>query len=130
MNTVRLRLYRAGWTGDKLPWDDAQLWASSYSVLVPEVENVITLRPEYGSAASYYQIILAPQDEIEPGWISYRAILVIDNQKMGDLPISWYNGAATDWQSGIARYPETAGPRLPTFQDGPRGVWVLTAGRG
>ena|SRR4030067_1128729 len=131
MISALFKLYRLGWTGDQLPWDDAQLWAKVYYVF-PEGPHDVILSPKYGSAASLYRLRLEPVDEVEPGWLSYHVLLEINNNNIGILPLTWYNGTPTDWHTGIARYPEGYGPqtkRQKYGQEGPRGIWALTAQR-
>lgn len=128
------RLYRSGWSDDDVPWVDNQLWAAGHRMLTPSASNCLTLDPQYGHSASWYQIYLDPAESPETGWICWRARLVIDSLSMGGavaLPLSWYVGAASDWPSGLARWPETHGPNpTRTFpNDGPRGVWTLAAWR-
>lgn len=133
-----LRLYRSGWSGDALPWSDNQLWAACTTFLAAG-HNTVVLWPEYGSAAALYRVRLHQVESPEDGWVSWRAALDINNENMGDLPLSWYVGAPSDWPSGLVRYPERHGPVIPAGRgrsspggigsDGPRGVWTLAAWR-
>lgn len=129
-------LYRSGWFGEEIPWDDNQLWARGMMSLpaLPLASHTVTLEPVYGSAASWYQVHLDGLDSPEVGWITYRCRLIIDNTMMGagPVPLSWYTGSPSDWPSGLARFPEAMGPELPTHRwpkPGPRGVWTLAARR-
>lgn len=134
--THAFNLYRSGpWpeNGSVFRPDDNQLWAQSYPVhLHPDSVETITLRPMFGSAASLYRIELTPQESPENNWRAFTCLLILDNQDMGVLPLSWYVGAPADWPSGLARYPEIHGPQLrgmPYGVAGPRGVWTLAARR-
>lgn len=130
------RLYRSGWSDDRVPWSDNQLWASIETFLTPGVENTIVLSPDYGGMASLYRVRLSPVESPEEGWVSYRARLEINNDNMGDLPLAWYVGAPSDWPSGLVRYPERFGPYVASghgrgsmANEYARGVWTLAARR-
>jgi hypothetical protein len=133
MNAHRFRLYRSGWSGDEAPWDDNQLWAEgvSYHSLEGQ-ETTHVLRPMYGHAASLYRVSLTPLESAEHGWVNCRARLEVDSYHLGVVPIAWYEGAPSDWPSGVVRFPEYVGPMLPDRHwpsSTPRGVWTLAVNR-
>lgn len=131
------RLYRSGWVGEELPWPDNQLWAAGNHDLFPEGEQMVTLAPRFGHAASWYRVQLWPQESPEVGWSAYQALLEIDACMVGTgrVPLSWYTARPSDWPSGIARFPETYGPRRANIKftfdpmPDPRGVWTLAVRR-
>lgn len=129
-------LYRSGWSGDEVPWPDNQLWARVSHVQIPPIagEHHFQLHPEYGSAASYYQVRLLLDESPEVGWAAARVSLTIDNYSMQQipLPLAWYTADPADWPSGIARFPEPHGFHPPHFlwpKPGCRGVWTLAVRR-
>jgi hypothetical protein len=131
--THAFALYRSGWSGPEVPWSDNQLWAeATHAAISRTAGHRLDLEPRYGSAASWYQVDIHGAESAEDGWFACRARLIIDNLNMGEVPLAWYVGNPSDWPSGVARYPEAAGPRYTkTFPapDGPRGVWTLAARR-
>lgn len=126
-------LYRSGYAGDEVPWSDNQLWAEGTAQLFNGL-TALTLRPVYGSAASWYRLEINLQEGPEVDWIAATVQLSIDNALMAHapLPLAWYGGAPSDWPSGIVRFPEMEGFHPATFpwpKPGVRGVWTLAARR-
>lgn len=135
MTAHAFSLYRSGWSGDQVPWPDNQLWAEAPHVVLPDTgETHVDLQPRFGHVASWYRLRLLPAESAEEGWTARKAFLDIDatNLSWVPLPLSWYVGAAADWPSGIARFPEPDGFHPATFPwplPGARGVWTLAARR-
>jgi len=128
---IALSLYCTG----KSEWKcyfDAQLWASGgiHENPIPGWDYTATLQPIYGSSAALYRVNLLIVPEIEPGWISARASLMVNGSIVGGgvdtVPLSWYIGCPTDWPSGLARFPEVQGEDDQTEL---RKVWTLAARR-
>lgn len=107
-------------------------------------DNVVQLRPDWGHAASYYQLRVGPMQEVEPGWYAFRTLLTIDGCDITEafLPASIYLGALTeegpahlsDAASCLVRFAERQGPGDPhALPNAPGyvapGSWLLTGMR-
>lgn len=128
---IALRLYCTGQS--KYKRCQNQLWASGgihEETLIPSWEYTATLQPLYGSAAALYRVTLLVVPEIELGWASARASLMVNGCTVGGgvdtVPLSWYIGCPTDWPSGLARFPEVQGEDDCSDL---RKVWTLAARR-
>jgi hypothetical protein len=87
-------------------------------------EYQVDMQCKYGSAATWYRVVVHMQPSVEIDWLSAAVSLSIDSYYLGKLPLTWYNGEATDWTSGVARFPESYGPGS-TENNENRGVWTL-----
>lgn len=129
----QFRLYRSGYSGPEVRWDDNQQWASFNFVGIDlEAPTMVVLQPNYGSMATYFRLDLVPQESAETNWVSFLVRLIIDNLDMGQVPLSWYVGAPSDWPSGVGRFPEVWGPSRPPGSrpaEFPAGVWTLAVRR-
>jgi hypothetical protein len=127
MSQVEFRLYRTAimFTPE---FPTSQYYANGL-LLIDESDPTIggytvDLRPMLGSAAIWYRVGLRLQPSTELDWLSATVSLQIDSYYLGQLPLTWYNGEATDWTSGVVRFPEAYGPGS-TDENENRGVWTL-----
>lgn len=131
-------LYKSGATDktttDNIPVFETQMYAKEEHYIDYSSIGIpfrFRLDPVYGHANHMYEVTLTLQESLEPGWLTARAQLTVNNTNIGGRewrPLTWYVGSPTDWPTGLVRFPEIFGARDITRADGhelPRQVWIL-----